>query len=445
MPGDAPLITHAPEQTFAWRHGKPIPAREFLADVHRVAAALPEGRYLFNLCEDRYRFMVAFAAAMVRKQICLMPPNSTAGAINELLESYRGSYCLSDKAVEGVDTAQFDFEQLREGQPPSDSDAPISIPLEQPVAILFTSGSTGHPKANPKRWFGLQQEAISALSHFPFRAHAVQSLVATVPSQHMYGLATSILFPWQGGFAVESGRPFFPADIAAALARLPKPRVLITTPLHLRACVSADLAWPELDFLISATAPLPQELTAAAEAALGTEIQEIFGSTETGSVAGRRSVHEEIWRLYDGISLQPNAEGHRLQGGHVVEAVQLNDRIEITSAGRFRLLGRDSDMVKIAGKRASLSDLTHHLMAIPGVEDGLFLPPRDDNANRRLTALVVAPTLTRQQLLQSLAHSIDAVFLPRPLYLVTKLPRNATGKIPQAALQALMKSLQTKS
>jgi acyl-coenzyme A synthetase/AMP-(fatty) acid ligase len=443
--GDAPLITHAPEQTFAWRHGEPISAQRFLCDVQRMAATLPEERYLFNLCEDRYRFMVTFAAAMRRKQICLMPPNSTAGAINELLEDYPASYCLCDRTIEGIDTRQIDYAQLCKGHPPGNEAKPISIPLGQQVAILFTSGSTGRPKANPKHWFELQQEAASALNHFPFRARAVKSLVATVPAQHMYGLATSILIPWQGGFAVDSGRPFFPADIAAALARLPKPRVLITTPLHLRACISAGLIWPEVDFLISATAPLTPQLAAEAEAALATEVREIYGSTETGSVAGRRTVNEEIWSLYDGISLTSNGEGHRLHGGHVAQGIALNDHLESAPGGGFRLLGRDTDMVKIAGKRASLGDLTHHLIAVPGVEDGIFLPPQDDNPNSRLSALVVAPTLSRQQLLQSLAHSIDAAFLPRPLYFVEKLPRNDTGKIPRAALVALMKSLQTKS
>ncbi len=443
-PKHTPLNIHTPAQTLAWRQGMPITAETFANDVHRLSAALPQGRYVVNLCEDRYRFMVGFAAAMQGERITLLPPNNTAGAINELLDSYQASFCLTDITLEGVTAPQYDFEQLMRQQTPSETRLSHPVALEQQVAILFTSGSTGLPKANPKRWINLYQEAISAYSHFPFQEKSIKSLVATVPSQHMYGLATAILFPWQGGFAVDTGRPFFPADIAHALDRLPEPRVLITTPLHLRACISAGIEWPAVEFVISATAPLSKALASSAEALLKTEIYEIYGLTETGSVAGRRTALEDHWHLYNGVSLQPDGAGHALLGGHVTEPVLLNDRFQIESPGIFQLLGRDSDMVKIAGKRASLGNLNHQLLNIPGVEDGIFLPPAEESAQARLTALVVAPTLGKQQILDALAHSIDAVFLPRPLYCIDRLPRNETGKIPQSALQALLQSLQSK-
>jgi 3-hydroxymyristoyl/3-hydroxydecanoyl-(acyl carrier protein) dehydratase len=55
----------------------------------------------------------------------------------------------------------------------------------------------------------------------------------------------------------------------------------------------------------------------------------------------------------------------------------------------------------------------------------------------RLTAAVVAPSLSIAQLTEQLRQRIDPVFLPRPLLLVDRLPRNATGKLPHHALQAL--------
>lgn len=417
-----------------------------LDDVHRLAAALPADRYIFNLCEDRYRFMVGFLAAMQRGQISMMPSNNTAGTINELMRAYYGSYCLTDTQQGEINGPTFDFEQLLDKPVSSDLDSkPLSFSHEQLVAILFTSGSTGLPKPCRKSWYSLQQEAVLALRHFPFRSRSIRSLVATVPPQHMYGLATSILFPWQGGFAVDTGRPFFPADIANALERLPEPRVLITTPLHLRTCVSAGLEWPTIEFIISATAPLSSELATQAENQLKTEIYEIYGSTETGSVAGRRTVSEEMWRFYEGITLETKGEGHWIQGNHLIQPVRVNDHLRLESTGLFQLLGRDSDMVKIAGKRASLRDLTHQLMRIPGVDDGIFIAPSNESGTARLSALVVAPTLTKRELLAALSSTIDAVFLPRPLYRVERLPRNNTGKIPQAALHELLQSLRCDS
>ena len=55
----------------------------------------------------------------------------------------------------------------------------------------------------------------------------------------------------------------------------------------------------------------------------------------------------------------------------------------------------------------------------------------------RVGASVVAPTLGPARLLQALRERIDAVFLPRPLLFVARLPRNGTGKLPQEALRAL--------
>jgi acyl-coenzyme A synthetase/AMP-(fatty) acid ligase len=126
--------------------------------------------------------------------------------------------------------------------------------------------------------------------------------------------------------------------------------------------------------------------------------------------------------------------------------VALSDHLELHDSTRFRLLGRFEDMVNIAGKRASLVMLNQRLLEIPGVEDGAFIVPPDDSASStRLAALVVAPALSKRALLQALAQRIDAAFLPRPLYQVERLPRNATGKLPQRDLLALLKRLQRRS
>ncbi|MES9861801.1 MAG: hypothetical protein ABW157_11220 [Candidatus Thiodiazotropha sp. LLP2] len=220
------------------------------------------------------------------------------------------------------------------------------------------------------------------------------------------------------------------------------PRVLITTPLHLRACLDAGISWPEISFIISATAPLNRELAAEVEQQLQTEVHEIYGSTETGSIASRRTLNEDIWTLYDGIKLTQDDGQAFAQGGHLPQPIPLNDNIEILGNRRFILCGRDSDMLKIAGKRASIGDLNQKLLGIPGVVDAVFVPPADpNNEKQRLTALVVAPSLTKQHILTTLSQSIDAAFLPRPLYFVESLPRNSTGKLPREQLISFIKKL----
>jgi acyl-coenzyme A synthetase/AMP-(fatty) acid ligase len=128
-------------------------------------------------------------------------------------------------------------------------------------------------------------------------------------------------------------------------------------------------------------------------------------------------------------------------GGHVEEAKRLYDVLELTGPDTFLLHGRIADLVNIAGKRSSLAYLNYQLNSIPGVLDGAFFHAEEPDGERaelsRVGACVVAPGLDAPRLLAELRQRIDAVFLPRPLLLVESLPRNSTGKLPQAALRSL--------
>jgi acyl-coenzyme A synthetase/AMP-(fatty) acid ligase len=82
--------------------------------------------------------------------------------------------------------------------------------------------------------------------------------------------------------------------------------------------------------------------------------------------------------------------------------------------------------------------LNQKLSAIKGVVDGVFYMPNETDLHQRLIAFVVAPSLSKDDILNQLKQSIDAAFLPRPLILVDELPRNATGKLPQRELINLL-------
>ena len=432
-----PLFQHAVADPFVWHKGESVTAAAFLHDVMELAESLPDKRYLLNLCEDRYHFMVGFAAAAVQGQINLLPPNRTPDVINGLAGDYADSYCLFEETISGVELPSVRLRIKRAGQGRVDR-----VPLidgEQLIAIAFTSGSTGKPKPNPKVWKDLIVGADKAVLRFNINPEKVSTLVATVPPQHMYGLETSLLIPWRSGIAVQSGRPFFPGDVVEALASVPGPRVLITTPLHLRACVKAGLNWPELAFIISATAPLSSDWAQQAEKALATRVMEIFGCTETGSIASRQTTRDSCWHLYEGMSLTLSGQTGYVDGEQLPQPVPLGDQVERVDGQHFNLLGRNEEMINIAGKRASLGDLNHKLNAVAGVDDGAFVMPEPTGDETiRLAAFVVAPTLSEAVVMQRLKSGIDPVFLPRPLYKVDALPRNETGKLPRAALLKLL-------
>src|SRR6202050_4260319 len=92
-----PLL-HAfrPDAGFAWRASVPITVETFLKDVAALAAVLPERGYVVNLCRDRYRFAVGFAAALCRRQVNLLPPHDAATMLDQLAVDYPALYCLAD-------------------------------------------------------------------------------------------------------------------------------------------------------------------------------------------------------------------------------------------------------------------------------------------------------------------------------------------------------------
>jgi acyl-coenzyme A synthetase/AMP-(fatty) acid ligase len=264
------------------------------------------------------------------------------------------------------------------------------------------------------------------------------ALLGTVPPQHMYGLESTLMMPLQAGIAIHGGRPFYPADVCDAVRTLPRPRLLVTTPVHLRTLISEASAFPALDLIICATAPLTPQLAAQAEAQFGCPLHEIYGCTEAGQVATRRTVETAEWQALPEIAMRQDEKGAWVSGGHVRDEILLSDMIELRDRDRFVLHGRKADLVNIAGKRTSLAHLNYHLNSIEGVQDGVFIVPEETGESvARLMAFVVAPEASRSTVLEALRARIDPAFMPRPLSFVAALPRNATGKLPHAALQAL--------
>jgi acyl-coenzyme A synthetase/AMP-(fatty) acid ligase len=258
----------------------------------------------------------------------------------------------------------------------------------------------------------------------------------------MYGFESTVLLSLLGGAAVDTERPFYPADIAAALARSPRPRMLVTTPFHLKSLLDSGVALPAIDLTLCATAPLSPQLAARAEAALAAPLVEIYGCTETGQVATRRTVQGAEWTTFDGVVLSGDGDATVAQGGHVPEATTLADVLEVVGATSFRLLGRSNDLINIAGKRSSLSHLNYHLNGIEGVRDGAFwLPPDAPDGVVRLIAFVVAPDVSAEEMSKRVAAAmrqrVDPAFVPRRVVLVHELPRvPGTGKLPTAAFAA---------
>jgi acyl-coenzyme A synthetase/AMP-(fatty) acid ligase len=442
----APLLAHGDlDAVFAWSADGPLSVGDYVADAHWLAEQLPATGYLLNLCHDRYRFAVAFAAGLLRGMTSLQPSSQSPETFARLLADYPDLVCLCDGATDTLDLPRLDFPSdfsststvNRKKEPKTKSAIP-EFPADHLAAILFTSGSTGLPQAQRKTWGKLVANGRAEASALGLdrQPHAI---VGTVPVQHSYGFESTFLLALHGGCAFWAGKPFYPQDIASALAAMPRPRLLVTTPFHLSALLSSGIELPPVDKLLSATAPLSATLAIEAETRTGAPMFEIYGSTESGQLASRRTTDGAAWTLLPGVRLEQDGDDTVACAGHVEGRVALSDLIELLPDQRFLLHGRHADLINIAGKRTSLAYLNHQLGAVPGVVDGAFFLPDEEGPDgiTRLTAFVVAPGLSARQVTVELRQRIDAIFLPRPLVLVDKLPRNSTGKLPRGDLQAL--------
>lgn len=423
---------------FATSRGRAITCGAFLAEAMAWAERLPDKPYAINLCGDRYLFMTAFIAALLRGQCTLLPPCRQADALRALLRSFPDAYLLHD----GVDAPPeaHEFQMASDLAATSPVETAPEVSAERLAAIVFTSGSTGDSQAVRKTWRTLMDGARVNLRYAGPDAGPEGGLLATVPPGHMYGLEWSVMLPLVANRTLCCDGAFFPDDIRLALENLPRPRTLVSTPLHLRALVKSGLRFPAVDTVLSATAPLDLDLAREVERQLAARVLEIYGCSEAGSMACRWPVRDAAWRFFREFNVDASGDRVRVSAAHLPDTIELVDRLEFHADGRFALRGRDGDLVKIAGRRASLCELNNRLLALDGVDDAIvFHPPAfglEDSG--RLAALVVSSSRSADSIRRELARVVERAFLPRPIRLVGSLPRSAAGKLRREDLLKLL-------
>ncbi len=431
----------------AWRGGQPISAAQFLAEAAALAEKLPAQGQAVNLCQDRYHFALALAAAALRGHVSLLPPNAMATTLQQLPSGEGASYAMVDDD-EPVDLPRIDLRQQ-----PAASSAASEVPVidaERVAVCLLTSGSTGAPQPHAKSWraltinIGSEAQRLAEMTARP-SLHGL-NIVATVPAQHSYGFESTVMLSLLGGAAFDAGRPFYPADVVQALQNVPRPRALVTTPFHLKTLLLSGVELPPVDLLLCATAPLTPQLAALAEQQMGGPLIEIYGCTEAGQLASRRTTQGQTWTTLGEVRITSTRHGEDetflAHGGHVFAPTPLADILARHNGREFGLLGRANDLIHVAGKRSSLAHLNFHLNRIDGVDDGAFwLPDEVPGTVVRPVAFVVAPTLSAQAITQTLRAHLEPAFVPRRVVHVNALPREATGKLTLHALRAF--ALQT--
>ena len=434
------LARHGPASLVAVGAEGDRSAGDLLRDAAAVARALPPASSRADraliACDDRYRFAVCLLAAWKTGRVVALAPNGQPGTIRRFAAEDGATIVLGDSdQLPGLDVRD------ALAQPGAVPDfAPPGFKGDLPLAILFTSGSTGAPEPWTKTAAQLLGEAL--LLSEVFGVGLSDRVLATLPPQHIYGLLFGVLLPLVSGAAFLRSTPLH-AESVGARARESSATVLVSVPAHLKYLAALEPSEAaRFRLLFSSGAPL-DALLAQALPRLAHEAHEILGSTETGGMASRRPAVEERWRPLPGVHVEVGPEGRLLLDSPFLDASAARpfhcaDRIELAADGAFRHLGRVDDVVKVAGKRLALSELERMLRAIEGVRDAAVLAVSTDAARgTEVWAAVAGHGVAQSAIREALLQQLDPVLLPRRLRIVDQLPAGENGKPTRAMLLSL--------
>ncbi len=312
-----------------------------------------------------------------------------------------------------------------------------------PLLVFYTSGSTGAPKRVEKNLSRLETEARALELLWGGDAGHVS---ATVSHQHVYGMIFRVVWPLLAGRTSDDYAAIYWEELEGRLAG----RTLVSSPAHLtRLPPRTETLTPALVF--SSGQMLPRDAAAACSRAFGKPITEVLGSTETGGIAWRRQVSaNDAWTPFQHIEISQGEDGAlQVRSPYLqYDAPQpTGDEVTLLEDGRFLLKPRGDRVVKVDGKRVSLTRVEEALAALPDIDSAAVftLPARKE----ALGALVVLSPAGKTALAESNAFGLSRALRraasaalepaerPKHWLFVDAIPVNSQGKQVLSDLRAL--------
>lgn len=431
--------------------------REVHAASLDLAELIGDNQIVCNLCTSHIAFLITWIAALRRGLSQILPPSrGSADLISSLNVCKQPTVVIVDDVRIHVDSLphckKILFTPALSRRSYSNSQYDWSLDLDIPIVTLYTSGSTGTPEPKTKSLGQLIEGARVLRSRLNENQSLTKevsesngkglfdrlsSIVSSVPLQHMFGIEASLMPSLVYGIPVIDQRPLLPADIQNVFMQCPINSAWIATPLHLRGITRSESQIKNCSLILTSTMPLSTELANQTEKIVDAPVIEIYGSTETGALATRRTATEMEWTLLGDVEIKNDSHNIAVVGKHFNSPQVMNDRIEQTCLRTFRLHGRNTDLIKIGGRRNSISSLNLILQNLDGLDDGAFYLPQSINSDERLVLVYVSSILSQAEIKAYLAEKIDPVFVPRIFIKVSEIPRTDSGKLTSQSLACI--------
>lgn len=398
---------------------------------------------------DPVEFSAALIAIWERGDRVILPADNQP----ETLEALNDTGVALGQAASMSTVSEGETARHLASQPPTWS----SRPLPEIAVSLYTSGSSGDPQRLDKRFDQLDAELATQASLWPLAGHLV---VSQVSHQHIYGLLFSILRPLCEASPFSAQPCRYPETLHTWLRCCEaegRRIVLVSAPPALSRLPEA-LEWQPVNTALatiySSGAPLSKDASDQVFERLGKPVHEIYGSSETGGIGWRVQQRGAAWTALPGVEVKHDEESRLwLRSRHLETPNQWQrqaDLIALTDDG-FELLGRADRIVKIGGKRLSLTAMDRALATLPGVDRATTwtLQRRD----LRLAAVIqlspdAMPHDHRQhreavkRLRRALAARFETPALPRYWRFVDHWPTNTQGKLSAEIRQRLFQDLE---
>ncbi|MBE0495277.1 MAG: acyl-CoA synthetase [Campylobacterales bacterium] len=304
--------------------------------------------------------------------------------------------------------------------------------------MLFTSGTTGTPTGVLKTKHNLEAD-VNALVE-KFGTFNPRVFVSTVPFIHVYGFLVGLMLPMRLGVDVVIKEHFLPHDL---LEFAEAGSIVVTTPLYIKSLLRLDETKVLKETLfISSAGPLAPEIAQAFVEKFQTNLVQIFGSTETGSVAFR-SGSEVLWTPFEGVRVDVSEEGMlHVSSSFIADTlwdetftstngtIQTFDYVQFES-GKFQLIGRSHQILKVAGKRVGVANIEEMLEAMPQIQRVVVRIARDEAALKDETLKIfveLKEPLEAKEIAKKVKGFLKNNTIPVHVALVEKIPTSATGK-----------------
>lgn len=458
--------------------------------VNRVIAGLLDGEHSLN--EERIAFLYPASFEYAALIIGIVSAGGIAVPLSVHASADELSHCLSVAGVkrlllpqslrtEGLSRVceQLSVTQCSVADLP-DAAYPPSLPItgEQGALIVFTSGTTGKPKAVVHTVESLSAMVTSLIEAWGWADRDVIPLF--LPLHHVHGIVNILLCALWRGATVDLFARFDAKQVSEKVAAgqysvfMAVPTIYVKLIAYLKTLdaeaqkrITQGFAAMRLNVSGSAACPVP--LFEEWEALTSQRFLERYGMTELGMALSnpyegeRRPGH--VGQPLSGVVIKrvdesgnevidPSTPGElavksptafREYWGNPESTAKafangwfLTGDIAVVDKGAYRILGRASiDIIKSGGYKLSALEIEATLLEHPDVTEVAVIGIPDDEWGELVAcALVVSQPLSDDVLTEWAHERMSGYKVPRRWHFTDALPRNALGKVTKPLLKS---------